>query len=218
MLRSLGLTAMLLVSCTQSMSAQEAPTKLDLADCPEPVQKTIQRELHDLEIPQVQRIEGEEGSVYRVVYKMDDMWYETKVREDGLLTSKLAERMIRHHETMFKKETYWAEVTLDEQLYHLRIRRDGKLLSKRLYEKPEEEEEPQEAQANAAPIALPKLPPREIRDVLDRERHGGELTGVPMLAKDNPRVTTTTYGFTWSSSTKEGTKFQFIIEKKQAVK
>ncbi|PQO45222.1 hypothetical protein [Blastopirellula marina] len=218
MLRSLGLVAVLLASSADWMQAEEAPTKLDLADCPEPVQKTIQRELHDLEIPQVQRIEGEEGSVYRVVYKMDDMWYETKIREDGLLASKLLEKKLRNRETGFKTETYWAEVTLDDHLYHLRISRDGKLLSKRLYEKPEEEEEKQDVAPEAAPLALPKLPPREIRSVLDRERHGGELTGVPMLAKDNPRVTTTTYSFKWSSSTKEGTKIEFKIDKKPAVK
>lgn len=216
MLRCLGLAAILLVSITHLMRAEEAKTKLDLADCPEAIQQTIERELHDLEIPQVERIDGEEGSIYRVVYKMDQMWYETKVREDGILVSKLLEKKLRNQETAFRKETYWAEVTLDERPYHLRISRDGKLLSKKLYERPEEEEEAKEP--DAAPIGLPKLPPRDIRGVLDRERHGGELTGFPMLAKDNPRITTTTYGFTWSSSTKDGTKFQFKIEKKPAVK
>ncbi|RCS44747.1 hypothetical protein DTL42_17670 [Bremerella cremea] len=217
MTRSHGFTVLLLAIWGQASLADEALPKLDLAECPEPVQATIARELHDLQIPQVEPIASDDSTLYRVVYKMDNMWYETKVHADGTLQSKLLEKKLRNKDWGGTAEVYWIEVTYDQQPYDLCVSVDGKLLSKRLREKPKEEEPPAE-EAGPGDIALPQRMPDAIRELVQRESRGGEVTGVPLLAKDNPRVPHANFRFEWSFGTKEGTKVKFKIDRTPAVK
>ncbi|PQO27837.1 hypothetical protein [Blastopirellula marina] len=217
MTRNLGFAVLLFTVWGQISLADEALPKLDLAECPERVQETIQRELHDLKIPQVEQIAGKDSITYRVVYKMDEMWYETKVLENGELQSKLLEKKLRNKDWGGTAEVYWIEVTYDQQPYDLCVSVDGKLLSKRRRAKPEEEEAPAE-EAGPGEIALPQRMPDAIREVVQRESRGGEVTGVPLLAEDNPRVPHARFRFEWSSGTKEGTKINFKIDRTPAVK
>ncbi|PQO37305.1 hypothetical protein DTL21_04985 [Bremerella cremea] len=217
MVRRCGFVVFVFSFLVGHLSADETNLRLDLAECPERVQASIRRELHDLEIPEVELIENEEDQTYRVVYKIEDRWYETKVHEDGILVSKLLQKKLRQEAMQGGAELYWVEITLDGQPYDLCVSQDGKFLSKRRRELPKEVEQTNE-QGIPDEIALPQRMPRPIEQVVSRESRGGEVTGVPLLADKNPRVPHTTFSFNWSSSTKEGTKFDIKIDRTPAVK
>ncbi len=201
---------------TANLPAAEPSGKLSLMDCPADVRQTLKRELPDEVIDTVEAMKGTDPVIYRVVLKRDDRWYETKVRHDGTLISKLLDKKTRTQQGLLRKEVYWVEITHNDLPYDVAISPSGILLSKRLRESDEAplaEDEPKQA----GPVVLPQRIPKGIREVLTAEMQRGEMTSPPILAKDNPRVPKTTFKFSWSWSSKKGTKVDVDLEKTPAV-
>lgn len=213
MKRVLGLSILMLLVTTSSLLAEEPKTKQSLEDCPKPVQKTMMRELKGLEIPQVEVLSADDTTIYRVVVKNEGRWYETKIDEDGKLVSKLLEKKLRQQ--FVPKSNYWVEVTLDGQVYDVCISVEGILLSKLPRESTDEEPA---GPRSPAPLVLPSNIAHTVRKVALQESTGGEMTGVPILEKLNPRVPHTTFSFSLEFGSKKGTKVDWDIKRKPAQK
>ena len=212
MFLAIGLLGTLL---TTNLQADEPRGELSLKDCPADVRQTLKRELPDEGIDTVEAVKGTHPVIYRVVLKQDGKWYETKVRRDGVLISKLLDKKTRTEQGLTKKEVYWVEITHDDLPYDVAISPPGTLLSKQLRESedPSAKEEPK----LPGPVVLPRRIPKSIRGVVTAETKHGEMTSPPILAKDNPRVPKTTFKFSWSWNTGEGTKLDIDLEKTPAV-
>lgn len=207
----------LLVSLfTSNLLAAEPAEKLSFENCPAEVRQTLERELPGEVIDTVAAVKGSEPAIYRVVLKRDGLWYETKVRHDGTLLSKLLDKKTRSEQGLNTKEVYWVEITHADLPYDVAISPSGTLLSKQLRES---DEDPRSAEEPKQPgqVVLPQRIPKSIRQVVTSETQRGEMTSPPILAVDNPRVPKTTFKFSWSWSSEKGPKIDVDLEKTPAV-